>query len=445
MATALDGLGRQIANIEPASASAAVGDVRQELSPKLAKLVIGQQLRGEIISKLTDGSFTVKVAGFTAKMILPKEFVQGDSVPLRLISVQPRPTFLLDHQSEEAPVTNAETNGSRSEDSSELTPNTVSAKSARPGTVINERSAPAQNLLEQDVVVHLSEGNNKASAGAAQQNQVADPPLTPNSHLTRTYTETAQVATPAKLADVKTNPASQTSELATNDKSSSAPTSFSQTAKVINQVLKSYAQGPEAAVIKSSHPVLEQAPQLTHTTELASRLQQQIERSGLFFESHLAQWAEGKLSLQELKQEPQIQLQNLTEAAASSASGSNTTDQLNQLLNSQLQVLDQPKVIWHGELIPGQKMEWQIQKEQARQTHTQAEEQQVWYSSVRFELPHLGPIEARLQLNGNQLGLNLISSDPETLELLKEKLTLLSDNLQSSGTDLTSFNAKINE
>ncbi len=442
MATALDGLGRQIANVEPTSASAAIGDVRQELAPKLAKLVVGQQLRGEIISKLTDGSFTVKVAGFTAKMILPKEFSQGDAVPLRLISVQPRPTFLLDNQPDDSRPLTTGTQTEQTEDSADLS--SLTQKNTGRSGSLPERNIPPAKPGGQDVVLHLSEDSKQLEQNKAQE-QPSNTRLERSTSLTRPYTEAAQAAAPAKvLANAPiTNANATAAELAENT-ATSAPTSLSQTAKVISQVLTSYAQIPESSVVKTTTPVIEQAPQLQHTAELATRLQHQIERSGLFYEAHLAQWAEGKLSLHELKLEPQAQIQTPADNPGALVSNPVNSDSLNQLLNSQLQVLEQHKLIWQGELFPGQKMEWQIQKDPSGQAQKDSE-QAVWYSNVRFELPNLGTIEARLHLSGNQLGLNLSSNQAGTVELLKEQLTVLSNNLQNSGTDLTSFNAKLDE
>lgn len=442
MATALDGLGRQIATIEPAAASAAVKDVRHDITPKLAKLVVGDQLRGEIISKLTDGSFNVKVAGFTAKMLLPKEYSQGDSVPLRLISVQPRPTFLLDTQEQGKPP--APPNTAQSLTESKALPSATTLRGNPSPLSNNEVSIRPQP--ETDVVIHLSDdsqpGTNTKNASAT---------LTPRaeqaSNLSRTYAneagsthagqaiqKTAQIATPDEITKLP------------DGTPISAPTVLSQAARVISQVISAYSGDHQTSTITAGKPILDQAPQLHQTAELGKHLQKQIEQSGLFYESHLAQWADGKLSLQTLTQEPQQKLHVPVDQLSANLSPSPAADlnTINQLMNSQLQLLEQQKLIWHGELFPGQKMEWQIERDQNKPT-TEAGEQAVWFSSVRFELPHLGTIEAKLNLAGNQLGLSMTAQDPTAIDLIKSQIPLLSDNLQSSGTDLTSFNAKVHE
>lgn len=443
MATALDGLGRQIATIEPAAASAAVKDVRQDITPKLAKLVVGDQIRGEIISKLTDGSFNVKVAGFTAKMLLPKEYSQGDSVPLRLISVQPRPTFLLDTQ--EPGKTTVTPNTAQALTESETLPSPTASRGNPAPLTSNEAGFRPQP--ETDVVIHLSD---EAQPGSNTKNAstTSTPRAEQTNNLSRTYANEAGSANAGQAVQ-------KTAQIAIPDEITklpdgtpiSAPTVLSQAARVISQVIASYSGNNHTSTITAGKPVLDQAPQLHQTAELGQHLQKQIEQSGLFYESHLAQWADGKLSLQTLTQEPQQQLHaaadqlsaNLTPAPAADV---NT---INQLMNSQLQLLEQQKLVWHGELFPGQKMEWQIERDQNKPTQTEAGEQAIWYSSVRFELPHLGTIEAKLNLAGNQLGLSMTVQDPAAIALVKSQIPLLSDNLQSNGTDLTSFNAKVHE
>ncbi|MEL5850129.1 MAG: hypothetical protein U7M05_12340, partial [Candidatus Igneacidithiobacillus chanchocoensis] len=55
--------------------------------------------------------------------------------------------------------------------------------------------------------------------------------------------------------------------------------------------------------LRSLQPLLPQPP--SESAPLAQMLQQSITQSGLFYESHLAAWVQGKLSLQSLRAEPQ--------------------------------------------------------------------------------------------------------------------------------------------
>jgi hypothetical protein len=60
------------ADIEAASASSGLHSLKQEVASKLAQLVVGQQLKGEILTRQKDGSFTVRVANFSVRMQLPE-------------------------------------------------------------------------------------------------------------------------------------------------------------------------------------------------------------------------------------------------------------------------------------------------------------------------------------------------------------------------------------
>src|SRR3989442_3250873 len=86
---------RPVTSIEAPSAAVVVGDPRQQALQRATQLVIGRQLQGEILSRLNDGSFLVKIAGTAARMVLPADTRVGSSLPMTLVSTDPRPVFLL--------------------------------------------------------------------------------------------------------------------------------------------------------------------------------------------------------------------------------------------------------------------------------------------------------------------------------------------------------------
>ena len=71
----------------------AIGDPRQELFERSLQTLVGKSLPGLVLSRLTDGSFVVKVNGTPARMLLPTGAQVGADVPLTLVSLTPRPTF----------------------------------------------------------------------------------------------------------------------------------------------------------------------------------------------------------------------------------------------------------------------------------------------------------------------------------------------------------------
>ncbi|MBC7858906.1 MAG: flagellar hook-length control protein FliK, partial [Burkholderiaceae bacterium] len=79
-----------VARAEP---SAAVGDTRQEAFQRSLRTMLGQPMRGEVLSRLTDGSYLVRVHGTAARMMLPADAKLGAEIPMTLLAVEPRPTF----------------------------------------------------------------------------------------------------------------------------------------------------------------------------------------------------------------------------------------------------------------------------------------------------------------------------------------------------------------
>lgn len=87
---------------------------------------------------------------------------------------------------------------------------------------------------------------------------------------------------------------------------SSTATHFSPAARTIADVLVKFPAPP--SVIAAAGPLLAK-PDTTHVPLVASSLQNSIESSGLFYESHLARWFRGELPRAALMREPQMQAQ----------------------------------------------------------------------------------------------------------------------------------------
>jgi hypothetical protein len=85
-----------------------------------------------------------------------------------------------------------------------------------------------------------------------------------------------------------------------------AQAQFSSTAMLLARLQ----QAPQGAVVRQADPIWQQ-PSFSSTVQLASALAQSIKSSGLFYESHLADWAQGQLSIPALLAEPQGQLSPL--------------------------------------------------------------------------------------------------------------------------------------
>lgn len=122
----------------------------------------------------------------------------------------------------------------------------------------------------------------------------------------------AQVLSPAiqlastRLSGGVTGAAQGQSPALLRNNPAASDVSLSPAARVIAAVLARYPQSSMA--IAPSRPLLNAQPQSeVQVGEVASRLKESIQHSGLFFESHLGQWFRGGRSLQSLQLEPQMQ------------------------------------------------------------------------------------------------------------------------------------------
>src|SRR5690606_13840644 len=180
--------------------------------------------------------------------------------------------------------------------------------------------------------------------------------------------------------------------------------------------------------------------------QFAQALSQAIQGSGLFYESHLREFAFGQRTLEQLRSEPQAQAGRAAEGAsqqggaagaratgggadASTGAQANTASSnpaLNQpspaqaaqasaqlagalqgmdpsthlLVRQQLEVLANQSFAWQGEAWPGSDMEWEVQR---REPQGDGQETESWSTRLKLKLPGLGEVVARLTLADQQL------------------------------------------
>jgi len=203
---------------------------------------------------------------------------------------------------------------------------------------------------------------------------------------------------------------------------------LSPAARLLGQVLRSAAGAPPLASLNSPTPL---APQgAPDPAQLAQQLQQAVAKSGLFYESHLAQWAEGKRPLTDLMAEPQ----------ARQAPGSAPTDPAAaQLINQQLATQESSQLVWQGQLGPQQAMRWEVKREQDDSASPERDPQEAgWQSSLRLRFALLGEVEASVSLRGARLHVELLAS-PDATKLLRDAAPRLQEALEAAGSDLAAL------
>lgn len=175
--------------------------------------------------------------------------------------------------------------------------------------------------------------------------------------------------------------------------------------------------------------------------DLARGLQSSVSQSGLFYESHLARWIEGKLSLETLRLEPQARLSreagNL-DTAPTLAQRSPVAEDLAPLVRRQLEFIENPTIYWRGDLWPGQSASLEISAEQ-HDSQDPAGEPIAWTTHLRLQLPYLGGIGALITLHDNSAALRFEVKNAPTAKMIDEGRSDLSEALAAQGIRMEKF------
>lgn len=231
----------------------------------------------------------------------------------------------------------------------------------------------------------------------------------------------------------------------------------------------SAAAARESAAPLPSVPLIDAAP--VSGNMLEGPLRQALEGSGLFYESHQAEWVGGRRDLSSLRQEPQARL---AESAArgvesrTSPAGGAPVDEVNPsapmaspapadpasaanglprepasasvlpqgvatLVDRQLQSLGTQQIHWSGQVWPGQTLEWVVE-EDARDDR-EPDDAPSWTSRLKLDLPRVGTVEAVLRLRGAELQVDVVATDAARAEI-GAAATQLRDSLAARGLSL---------
>lgn len=168
---------------------------------------------------------------------------------------------------------------------------------------------------------------------------------------------------------------------------------------------------------------------------MAQDLKNAVSNSGLFYESHLCDLVQGNQSLAAIKQEPQNQ----------------TNLPIANLMSQQLAILENQRMSWHGEVWPGQKMDWDVYQHQGNadegQTSntSQANKDSPISSEMTLHLPHLGKVSARITLTEGRMCVNILAEQPETLTTLNAKRLSLAEAISKNGQQLDALTVVCHE
>ena len=214
---------------------------------------------------------------------------------------------------------------------------------------------------------------------------------------------------------------------------------LSSTGRLIDQWLHQ-AEGQQ-----QPHHVTGSAPLLPTTdvepsklsTQLSEKLQQAVEHSGLFYEAHLRQWADGERSLAQIRQEPQnLPTPNATHDASVEPS---------RWVPLQLETLEQQHFVWQGELQTGQALRWEVNPDRRQAGPKTGAPAQSWQTVLKLELPELGQVNATIRLEAGHVQLQLQAEQTGSAQPLRAGREHLLESLAAAGLTLDAFNVKIDE
>ena len=194
-------------------------------------------------------------------------------------------------------------------------------------------------------------------------------------------------------------------------------------------------------------------------------------QSGLFYESHQAQWAAGEKPLADLLREPQGKLSEprafATAQAAASVAGFNQPPKLEManllsapstlsaqenshdavhpqtapLVQQQVEALDLRQMVWQGQVWAGQDMRWQIDERAARDGEADAARE--WQTRLDLQLPKLGEVNAVLKISPQgAISIALTARTTEATRALQAASPFLNQSMERAGLQLTTLNVE---
>jgi hypothetical protein len=266
-------------------------------------------------------------------------------------------------------------------------------------------------------------------------------------------------------------------------------TSLSRTAQLIGALLARDGAPPPAAELNRGQPLLPAAsPDAAKlAADLAPQLAKAVAQSGLFYEAHQVQWIMGQRPVSDLQAEPQakhaastlppgqeagatatrvtadgrtsdlsgpmVLLQNLfgsEEARQQASTQPQVTanpalavpEELRPLVQQQLDAAATLRMAWHGEVWPGQSLDWQIEPDDRRPDAGPTDGERGWITSLRLVTPRLGEIDARLSLTPQGARIAIVTPVGASAADLLDAAPMLEKSMAAAGVPLLALQVR---
>ncbi|MCR2745468.1 flagellar hook-length control protein FliK [Limnobacter parvus] len=188
-----------------------------------------------------------------------------------------------------------------------------------------------------------------------------------------------------------------------------------QTNSTMNALLEnSAANNSELAAAKTDPRAALQASQQIKNTSmlnnnlagvLAKQVSAAVENSGLFYESHLQQWANGQRSTDQIAREPQARF-GQDQVISEKGLAPSALDQSVKMVTAQLATLDNNRISLALSGLLGQPIQIDIEPDQddpSDQPEEAGEEPaRPWVARLKLDMAHLGELHVRVRMVGSQ-------------------------------------------
>lgn len=143
-----------------------------------------------------------------------------------------------------------------------------------------------------------------------------------------------------------------------------------------------------------------------------------------------------------LNETAETQRQQLNSQVSQPMTAASIPDELRPLVQQQLDAAGTQRLIWHGEVWPGQAMQWEIEWNDQAGGNSEHDEAEPWATTLRLRTPRLGEVEAALRLGAGGVHIALTTPFGASAADLRAGARSLEQALASAGVPMLGFSVK---
>lgn len=111
--------------------------------------------------------------------------------------------------------------------------------------------------------------------------------------------------------------------------------------------------------------------------------------------------------------------------------------EVQHIVQQQLQALETHHLMWQGQVWPGQSLDWEIVGHREEEAKAGDSDPTHWTTRLALDLPNLGRVVARLQLNQGQVNLTFTAESQETVAAMRQNQQRLQEQFEGAQLVLT--------